>query len=132
MLFALITRDVWYADFSQHMITLRKNRMNSELLSEELIGLAAAGKMLPGSRGAKSVSTATLFRWCTDGCKSATGERVRLEHFRAGGRILTTRQAVLRFFAALSEVPDAAPVRSPAQRRRDSERAAKELERMGC
>ena len=106
--------------------------MNSELLNEEIISLATAAKMLPGSRGAKHVSPATMFRWCSDGITSAAGERVRLEHIRAGGRLLTTKQAMMRFLEALTAVPDAAPVRSPAQRRRDSQKAAKELEKMGC
>jgi hypothetical protein len=108
--------------------------MAHDLLNETVIGLAEAARLLPGSRGASRVSPATIFRWATIGTKRRDGQKVRLESFRAGSRILTTREALARYFASL-EVPtepiEVAP-RTPAVRRRASELAEKALIAAGC
>ena len=50
------------------------------------------------------------------------GRTVRLEHVRIGGRLMTSRAAVLRYIAAQQPAPDPTPAdppaRSPAERRR--------------
>jgi hypothetical protein len=102
------------------------------LEGEQLTGLAAAGRSLPGHRGNAHVSPATVFRWVTKGCRAADGTVVKLEAVRLGSRWLTSREALARFAAALSEPAPAAPAqRPPAARRRAADRAAEELDRLG-
>lgn len=107
----------------------------SELLNETIIGLSSVASMLPGKRGATRLSPATVFRWCTVGTKTTDGRRVRLESFRAGNRILTTREAVIRYFDSLNPItpiePQLAP-RSPAATRRAAAQAEQELILAGC
>lgn len=105
----------------------------SEVEAGEGISLSQAAKQIPGPTG-KGLDPSTCFRWTTTGARSATGERVKLEALRVGGRILTTQAAVRRFLLALTHgttAPTPAP-RSPATRQRAAERAGRELERMGA
>ena len=110
-----------------------------DLTVEVPLALAAAAKLVPPGRNGKRTHLSTLLRWITCGAKSPSGETVRLEAVRLGGRWITSREALQRFAEALtppssmSEQGDAASpsLRSPAQRRRGSERAADELKRVG-
>lgn len=61
------------------------------------ISLAAAAKRSPGTPHVSAV-----WRWCRRGVLSRTGERIRLKHIRAGGKILTTPQWVEEFCHALA------------------------------
>lgn len=102
------------------------------LLTEDKIGLAAAG-VLAGGTGGRPIRPTTVARWCIRGIRVMSVGVVRLEHFRAGGKLLTSRRAVARFLAAQSGNAgnDPIPVRSPAERNRASDRAAAELEAFG-
>ena len=112
----------------------------TEIQSGGGLSLSAAGRLFPGHRGNKAVDPSTVFRWVTRGLPSPDGQVVRLEAVRVGGRWLTSRGAVARFVAALTPAPDTPPAgpacpprtRSSAARRKASERAAAELERMGA
>ncbi len=66
--------------------------------NEILIELADAAKAAPG---APHVSA--IWRWCRKGIKVRSGDRLRLDHVRVGGRIFTSRPALARFFKALAE-----------------------------
>jgi hypothetical protein len=68
-----------------------------------------------------------------DGARGPNGERVKLEALRLGGRWVSSREALQRFAEALTPHTDtpASATRTPRQRRRASERAARELERLG-
>lgn len=79
------------------------------------------------------VHPATCYRWAFDGCLNRRGERVKLETIRIGGRIFSTESALRRYIEALSETPakDPAPVRTVNQRTRASDRAGKELMKLG-
>ena len=57
------------------------------------ITLAEAAKLAPGRPSACAV-----WRWCRIGIKSRNGQRIRLEHIRAGGRIFTSETALAAFF----------------------------------
>ncbi len=106
----------------------------TDLMNEQVLSLAAAGKLFPGSRGAERVSPSTTFRWCTRGVRTPAGV-VKLESFRAGSRVFTTRQSVERFVAALSAPaePVAAPaVRSPSARQKAADAAAEALKKAGA
>ena len=105
-----------------------------DLLNEDVISLTGAARLFPGTRGAERVSPSTTFRWCTRGVKTPTGV-VKLESFRAGSRVFTTRQAVERFVAVLSapiEPTPAPAVRTPAVRRKTSDATAEALKAAGA
>jgi hypothetical protein len=105
-----------------------------DLTSERLIPLAEAAKMVPPARRGKKTHLSTLLRWVLKGAKAPDGTLVKLEALRVGGRWMTSREAIQRFALALTPRLDggARPApRTPAQRRRDDERAAKELGRAG-
>ena len=73
---------------------------------------------------------ATLYRWASHGCRG-----VRLETIQIGGTKCTSRQALQRFFAGLTDPGLAeagtchpAPIR---RRERDERAVVAELERLG-
>ena len=72
-------------------------------------------------------------RWCNAGIKAKDGTRVRLQHVRVGSKLKTSAEAVVRFFAALSDSPAATvPQPTPAARRKSAEDAYAELEAAGA
>jgi hypothetical protein len=103
------------------------------IAQETLLSLAQVAKRLPPNRNDRPVSLSCVLRWILSGVRTPRG-RVRVEGIRLGGRWLTSVEALERFIAAqtpdLSQPPAPLP-RSPAARRRASERAAAELERLG-
>jgi hypothetical protein len=102
------------------------------LASEKLLTLEQAAATVPPSRGGKRCHISTILRWILAGVRSPGGERVHLEASRLGGRWVTSVEALQRFSEALT--PQQQPgrrVRTPRQRRRASERAAAELEKLG-
>jgi hypothetical protein len=104
------------------------------LNGEPLIGLVAAGRLLPGHRANRHVDGATIWRWIVKGAKSTSGGVVRLEAVRVGGRWVTSAGAVRRFVAALTEASlvgtetTATPVASPASRKHRAATASAELD----
>lgn len=66
--------------------------------AEEHITLSQAAKLAPGRPSPNCV-----WRWCREGVKAASGQRVRLKHVRFGSRIYTTRQWLNAFGLALAE-----------------------------
>lgn len=100
-----------------------------DFATEDLITFGQAAEMLPG-RSDRRTSPSTIWRWAKVGCKASDGTLVKLETVRIGGRFCTSREAVLRFIAATNdqaEASPAAPIRTPAQRKRSSQRAAEKL-----
>jgi hypothetical protein len=100
-----------------------------DLKTERPIPLAEAARLVPAARKGKRCHESTIFRWIVRGVKG-----VKLEALRLGGRWVTSREALQRFAERLTPDLETAqrPVpRSPARRHRASERAAKELERIG-
>ncbi|HRQ01000.1 MAG TPA: DUF1580 domain-containing protein [Terrimesophilobacter sp.] len=66
--------------------------------AEEHITLSQAAKLAPGRPSPNCV-----WRWCREGVKAASGQRVRLKHVRFGSRIYTTRRWLNAFGLALAE-----------------------------
>jgi hypothetical protein len=99
-------------------------------LSESLVSLTQASKLLPARRKGKRPNVATLYRWSTAGCKG-----VVLETTQVGGTRCTSREALGRFFdrlSAQSSVVTSAPAPLPARvNRRDVERAERVLDAAG-
>ena len=87
---------------------------------------------LPGEsymprRGGKKLHKSIPFRWASSG---KAGHR--LETIRTPTGVSTTRSAVLRYFAALTDPAPARPAgRTPARRDRDVSRAEAELAAAG-
>lgn len=99
------------------------------LTTEGPIGMRAAGRIT-------ATHSATCHRWATEGLLLPDGTRLRLESIKSGGRVLTSKPALMAFIAAQQRhepngSAEAGP-RSPHVRTVASERAAKELVEMGC
>jgi hypothetical protein len=106
----------------------------ARLLTENLLSLYEAARRFPPARGGRPVSFSCVLRWVTDGIPGPDGERVKLEAVRVGGRWLTTEEALARWAERLTpplDVENAPPPRSPARRRRESERAERQLNNLG-
>ena len=96
--------------------------------TEHLISLAEAARLLPRRRAGKRPHVSCIYRWTTSGCKG-----VVLESLQVGGTRCTSREALARFFEALTHGGrgDRPAVRSVARRERAAAAAAKALEDMG-
>jgi hypothetical protein len=102
-----------------------------DLTQETLLTLAQAARLFPPARRGRPVNSSTLWRWCRRGVR-IEGGTVRLECVRISGRWLTSREAISRFVAR--QTPSALPaprLRTPGQRQRASERAERELQKLG-
>jgi hypothetical protein len=99
-----------------------------DVLTEETFSLTQAAKLkcLPRRRAGKRPSVSTLWRWSTVGARG-----VVLETIQAAGTRCTSREALARFFEALTYSADQPTVRTPVARRRAVEQAVAELERQG-
>ena len=66
---------------------------------------------LPLSKAAREegVHPKSMFRWHAIGLLDKSGQRVRLEVFRRGGRIFTSAEALQRFYRRLSAPDDPPP-----------------------
>lgn len=100
----------------------------------DTLTLSEACRVLPrGRRGARP-HLSTLIRWITTGAPAPDGTRVRLSAIHIGGKWITSRAALQDFAAALTPQlqPKSEPMpRTPAQRRRASDEAARELKQDG-
>jgi hypothetical protein len=98
-------------------------------LSEHVVSLTEATKLLPRRRKGKRPNVATAYRWTTIGCKG-----IVLESVQIGGTRCTSREALQRFFDRLTAQSAGTPVSPPVPsraRRRDVERAERVLDRAG-
>jgi hypothetical protein len=104
--------------------------MAIDTLTETLISLADATKVLPARRGGKRPHVSCIYRWTVSGCKG-----IKLESLQVGGTRCTSREALGRFFErlSLSVDPDAnrPTVRTPNRRARDVAQAERELNAAG-
>jgi hypothetical protein len=88
-----------------------------DALTEDLISLATAAKSLPTRRGGKRPNVSTIYRWTVAGCKG-----VVLEAIQVGGSRCTSREALARFFARLTEAAGTVPPgHQRSAKRRESE-----------
>jgi len=98
----------------------------STILDEGAIGLAAAARILGTIRVGAPVHPSTVGRWAVRGVM-VNGEVVRLESLRVGGRMCTSRPALLRFLERQNATEDAPAIRSPAACSKASAAASAEL-----
>lgn len=96
--------------------------------TETIITLGEACREFPPN----GVADATIARWIQKGIKvKSLGAFVKLETFVSGGRRLTSKEACARLIAAQNDPGTPAPSITPTQRRKQSEAARTELQRMG-
>jgi len=70
--------------------------------TETLRPLAEAAARLPALRGGRPVHTTTVWRWATRGVRGRGGQTVKLETLKVGGTCVTSDEALVRYFLALS------------------------------
>jgi hypothetical protein len=105
-----------------------------DLTAEMALPLAEACRIVPPARSGKKTHLSTILRWILRGAKSPTGELVKLEALRIGNRWVTSREALQRFAERLTPRLDertATALRTPTQRQRAADRAARELKQVG-
>ena len=90
--------------------------------TETIITLGEACRLVPP----RGISTACMARWIVTGVRGAV-----LETIRIGGRRLTSREALSRFFAAQNATGTPAPTITAGQRRRQAETADRLLQEAG-
>jgi hypothetical protein len=97
---------------------------------EQPLSLAEAALLLPPGRKGARPTIGCILRWILDGVRGPTGERVRLEAVRLGGRWITSREAVNRLAERLTPPLDgeATRTRPPAKRQKASELAGRDLD----
>ena len=94
------------------------------------ISLSEAARLAPGKPHVSS-----LWRWCRRGVKARGGDRVHLEHVRAGGRVYTTAESLTRFFEAVAAADaehfnsQTAPTQPATRTDNQRERAVRSAER---
>ncbi|WP_439630911.1 DUF1580 domain-containing protein [Gemmata sp.] len=107
------------------------------ILAEGPIGMGPAASIIGTFAAGKRVAPSTITRWIGDGVKLAGGRVVRLEAVKIAGRLVTSKQAVVRFIVAQQATAPAPPAdtstpRGPGRRRAASEKAGRELEKLGA
>jgi hypothetical protein len=97
-----------------------------DVTREEPIGLGQIAERL-------GVSFPTVWRWCLRGLPGPSGERVRLEAGKLGGKWVSSWPALQRFLLARTPDLDDEPatLRSPAKQMKAATRAGKALEKIG-
>lgn len=81
-------------------------------IMSEFLTLAQAARECP-----VEVTPHSVWRWARRGLKSRSGEVVRLEHVRAGRRVLIPRDALARFFEAVAFADMRSTDSAPPERR---------------
>ncbi len=94
--------------------------------SETLLSLADAARLLPRRRGDKRPHVSCLYRWTTAGCKG-----VILESLQVGGTRCTSKEALARFFEALTNANLLRAQQIPTGRQRSAATAEEQLQAEG-
>ena len=104
-------------------------------MQDNHISLSEAAQRSPGRPSSNAV-----WRWCRRGIKSRTGQRVKLNHIRVGGKIYTTPESLAQFFSEVAQAdaeyfsrPNTKQESKPTDthREKDIDRAEKELQAAG-
>jgi len=99
--------------------------MSIDPFAEELLTLSEAARCCPRHRQGKKSHSSTLYRWATRGSRG-----VVLDALRTPGGLVTTKEALRRFFAELSKArPLPLPHQPPAQNDRHHATVEEELRR---
>jgi hypothetical protein len=96
------------------------------LLTERVITLVEAARLVPPGRGGRPTHLSTLLRWINPGVRG-----VRLEAARLGGRWVTSHEALQRFAERLTAARASPPPPVRAGRASAAEAVEQELSRLG-
>jgi hypothetical protein len=96
------------------------------LLTERVITLVEAARLVPPGRGGRPTHLSTLLRWIHPGVRG-----VQLEAARLGGRWVTSREALQRFAERLTAARAGPPPPVRAGRACAEEAVEQELSRLG-
>jgi|SRR5262249_20238863 len=96
------------------------------LLTENVVHLVEAARLVPPGPSGRPPHLSTLLRWINPGVRG-----VRLEAARLGGRWVTIKQALQRFADRLTAAQAGPPPPVRAGRICAAERADQELSRLG-
>lgn len=104
-----------------------------DVLSEDLIDLKDAAKAQPfrNPRTRKPAHIASIYRYVEKGARAANGQRIRLETIRTPRGLMTSRQAIVRFIAALTDPEKQEGLVVPASVRRSQRVVDRELDEAG-
>ena len=76
----------------------------SDLLKETLINLSfARNREIPRREDGRPIDPSTLWRWIRKGLAGSDGGRIKLEVLYCGNTPKTSKEAVARFFDAVTE-----------------------------
>ena len=102
--------------------------MAIDTLLERPIPLTQASRLIPRRRAGRKCSVVTLYRWSAVGCRG-----VVLETIQIGATRCTSREALQRFFDALTRQSAGEPIPEPLPRARaaDVRRAEAVLDAAG-
>jgi len=78
---------------------MTKGTKGTGLLAEDTLSLEQASEQIKAYTGRKP-DKSTVYRWAKRGCWG-----VKLEHVRVGGRIITSKQALMRFINSAAPIP---------------------------
>ena len=104
---------------------------------KSLLPFLEIARQIPSSRNGKPVHVATIGRWREPGVRAKNGSRIKLRCVRFPGGWRTTVEWVRQFLDAVTldrsgeAAPTPAPIRLSARRRREIERAKRELAEAG-
>ena len=103
---------------------------------QDYISLCEAAKMSPGRP-----SGVAVWRWARKGIRAKSGDRIHLQHIRAGGKIFTTHLWLNQFFEAVAAAdreyfsnpnePTRLKLRTVKVRDKSVQQAIDDLERQG-
>ncbi|MBL8800281.1 MAG: hypothetical protein JNM56_40745 [Planctomycetia bacterium] len=112
--------------------------------TQQLLDEVTAGKGLTLSqlikhspaarRNGRPVTLPTVLRWVLDGSPGPDGKRIKLEAVRMAGRWISSCAALQRWIAAQTPLLEGEPTpvpRTPGKRQRASEKAGKQLDKVG-
>jgi len=96
---------------------------------EPKLNLKQAAGYFASARGDKPAHITRVLRYITKGCLGPDGRRVYLAALRQGSTWTTTPASIQTFCEQLTPKPGSTPVapRTPSKRRREIERADREL-----
>jgi hypothetical protein len=126
--FIFIRGEIRILAYSLIRLRITTTREETMIDTEELLSLTEAAKLLPRRRAGKPAHVSCLYRWTQIGCRG-----VRLEFVQVGATRCTSREALSRFFAALSTQAEPSLIPPPptaaltATRRKAIEAAEKRL-----
>ncbi len=104
-----------------------------DAMTEDLIDLRQACREKPfrNAKTGKPAHISSMFRHVMRGARAANGERIRLETIRVPSGLRTSREAVARFIARLTDPDAPVATASPKARRKQIAQAEAELRAAG-